>query len=254
MIEIRRMEGGFMQSSNGALQLRENSDGIDYFEKGISTGLSKRDSAVLASEILPVFYPKGGLFFLEGQPAKGVFLLRSGRAKESMASHRGKTAIVRVVSPGVILGLSAVLTGSLHDSTVETLEPTHADFVRKALFLRLLKNSVQLGQMVSRQLNRNCREAYAAIRCIGISGSVAERLARLLLQWAQTPLASQNGGLPGVRIRVALTHEEISQFIGSTRETTSRVLGEFREKKWITANGSIWTLTNEEAIRDLAAL
>lgn len=242
-----------MHSSSGALQLRENSASIDYFEKGISTGLSKRDSAMLASEILPVFYPKGGLFFLEGQPATGVFLLRSGRAKESMASHRGKTAIVRVVSPGVILGLSAVLTGSLHDSTVETLEPTHADFVRKALFLRLLKNSVHLGQMVASQLNRNCREAYAAIR-VGISGSMAERLARLLLQWAEVPLANSNGGSRGVRIRVALTHEEISQFIGSTRETTSRILGEFREKKWITVNGSIWTLTDEKAIRDLAAL
>lgn len=60
--------------------------------------------------------------------------------------------------------------------------------------------------------------------------------------------------MAGVRIRVTLTHEEISQFIGSTRETTSRTLGEFREKKWITVNGSVWTITNERAIRHLAAL
>ena len=239
---------------SGALQLRGNSLADDYFGSDISAGLAKRDSIELAAGILPVFYPKGGMFFLEGQSATGVFLLRTGRVKESMVSKKGKTAIVRVVGPGVILGLSAVLTGAPHDSTAETLEPTHADFVRKAPFLHLLKTSGQLGQMVASQLSRNCKEAYTAIRCLGLSGSVAERLARLLLQWAECPLPNQNGDTGKLRFRVTLTHEEISQFVGSTRETMSRILGQLREKKWITTNGSIWTIANEAAIRRLAAV
>lgn len=239
--------------SNGALQLRGNLLVSDGFENGMSTGLAKRDSAELAAGILPVFYPKGGIFFLEGQSATGVFLLRTGRAKESMSSDKGKTAIVRIVGPGVILGLSAVMTGAAYESTVETLEPTHADFVWKAHFLRLLKTSGQLAQMVAGQLSRNCKEAYASIRCLGVSGSVPERLARLILQWAECPLPNQNRDV-GVKIRVTLTHEEISQFVGSTRETMSRVLGEFREKHWITMKGNTWTLTNKDAIRRLAAV
>jgi len=240
---------------SGDLHQRRNSLAGDYLASDISAGLAKRDSIELAAGILPVFYPKGGMFFLEGQPATGVFLLRSGRVKESMASVTGKTAIVRVAGPGVILGLSAVLTGAPHESTVETLEATHADFVRKGPFLHLLKTSGQLGQIVASQLSCNCREAYTAIRCLGISGSVTERLARLLLQWAEKcPLANQNGDRAGVRIRVTLTHEEISQFVGSTRETTSRILGRFREKKWLTMNGSVWTIANEHAMRRLAAV
>jgi CRP-like cAMP-binding protein len=108
--------------------------------------------------------------------------------------------------------------------------------------------------MVASQLVRNCEEAYAAIRYLGVSGSVSEKLARLLLHWAEYPLANQSRATAGVRIRVTLTHEEISQFVGSTRETTSRVLAELREKKWITTNGSIWTITNKDALRRLAAL
>ena len=209
--------------SGSTLPQRGNSLRSDCLESNISAGLKKREAVDLAAGILPVFYPKGGMIFIEGQSATGVVFLRAGRAKESMVSIKGKTAIVRVVGPGVILGLSAVLTGRPHESTVECLEPAQADFLRKAPFLHLLKTSAQLGQMVVRQLSRNCNEAYAAIRCLYVAGSAAERLARLLLHWAQSPLTNQNRHRAGVRIRVTLTHEEISQFVGSSRETTSRL-------------------------------
>jgi CRP/FNR family transcriptional regulator, cyclic AMP receptor protein len=240
--------------SSAALQLRRTPLNGDVFESHEPAGLASRDGIELAAAVLPVFYPKGGMFFMEGQPVTGVFLLRSGRAKESMVSSKGKTAIVRVVGPGVILGLSAVLTDMPHESTAETIEPTHADFVRKAPFLRLLKTSAHLSQIVVAQLSSNCKEAYATIRCLGLSGSVPERLARLMLQWAESPLPNQNADKSNLCFRVTLTHEEISQFVGSTRETMSRILGGFRDKKWITMNGSIWTINNESAIRRLAAV
>jgi len=249
---IAWVEGEVMHSSN-ALQLRDNSFD-EHLESHATGGLSKQDNAFLTAGIRPVFCPQGGSFFLEGQPATGVFLLRTGRAKESVISSRGKIAIVRVVGPGVILGLAPVLTEEQYDSTVEALEPTHADFVAKAAFLRVLKTSGQLGQAVASQLSRNCRETYAAIRCLGISESVSERLGRLLLQWAECPIANRNRETPGIRIRVTLTHEEIGQFIGSTRETTSRILAKFREKNWINMNGCTWTIINANAIRRLAGV
>ena len=102
-----------------------------------------------------MFFPKGGMFFLEGQFAAGVFLLRRGTAKESMVSSTGRIAIIRVVGPGAILGVAAVLTGTPHDYTVEALEPCHADFLAKTQFLDLLKTSSHLGKTVADQLNRD---------------------------------------------------------------------------------------------------
>jgi CRP/FNR family cyclic AMP-dependent transcriptional regulator len=240
--------------SSSALQLRKYWIGDANFESDTTAELTKQESVFLTAGALPIFYPKGGVFFLEGLSSTGVFLLRTGRAKESVISSRGKAAIVRVVGPGVILGLASVLAGLPYDSTVETLEPTHVDFVAKAHFLHLLKISGQLGHVVASQLSRSCRETYAAIRCLGISESVSERLARLLLQWAECPLPNHNGKTVGVRIRVSLTQEEIGQFIGSTRETTSRILAEFRERKWINMNGCTWTIINADAIRRLAGV
>jgi CRP/FNR family transcriptional regulator, cyclic AMP receptor protein len=240
--------------SNGALQLGQNSSKGEWIEGDGADGLAKRDSIELEAGSLPVFFPKGGLFFLEGQSATGIFLLRFGRAKESMVSTSGRIAIVRVICPGTILGLSAVLTGAPHESTVETLEPSHADFLAKPLFLHLLKTSSRLGKVVASQLSRDCKEAYASVRCFALSITASGRLARLVLRWAEHPLANQDKNAAKVRIRVVLTHEEIGQSMGTTRETISRTLREFQEKRWITMQGSVWTITDEDAIRRVAAL
>jgi CRP/FNR family transcriptional regulator len=171
-----------------------------------------------------------------------------------MVSSAGRVAILRVVGPGVILGVAAVLTGTPHQSTVETLEPCHADFLAKTQFLDLLKTSSHLAKTVASQLNRDCKDAYASVRCLGLSGSMSGRLARLILNWAEYPMANEDKNAAKIRIRVILTREEIGQSIGSTRETASRVLGEFQEKQWITMNGDVWTISNEGAMRHEAAL
>jgi len=194
------------------------------------------------------------MLFLEGQFATGIFILRTGRAKECLSSDSGRTAIVRVVGPGAILGISAVLTGAPHGSTVETMEPSRADFLGRAAFLHLLKSSGSLGQVVAIQLSRDCQEALASVRCLALSISASGRLARLVLRWAERPLAHHNQDAGKVRILVSLTHSEIGQLMGTTRETMSRTLQEFREKHWITTKGSVWTITNENALRQITAL
>jgi CRP/FNR family transcriptional regulator len=171
-----------------------------------------------------------------------------------MVSKKGKTAIARVLGPGSILGLLAVLTGAPQECTVETLEPTHADYLRKGVFLDLLKNSRHLAHVVTNQLVHTCNETYAEIRSLGVSGSTSEKLARLLLRWAELPLTKQGEHVRGLRIRVTLTHEEIGQFVGSTRETVTRILSDLRKKQWLIINGSTWTLANLEAIRRSAGV
>lgn len=239
--------------ANGGLQLRRTPDG-GWLMGDAPKGLAERDSVELETGSLPVFLNKGAVILMEGQPASGVFLLRGGTAKESMVSSSGRVAILRVVGSGVILGLAAVLTGTPHESTIEALEPCHADFLAKTLFLDLLKTSSHLGKIVAGQLNRDCKDAYASVRCLGLSGSVSERLARLILHWAEYPMANEDKNAANLRIRVLLTREEIGQSMGTTRETVSRMLGEFQEKRWITMKGSVWTISNEGAMRQEAAL
>ena len=103
---------------------------------------------------------------------------------------------------------------------------------------------------VAQQLTHNCKCAYDEIRSLGLSNSVPEKIAKLLLKWAQHPLPSPRYK-EEIAIRVTLTQEEIAQFAGTSRETVSRVLSEFRKKGWLRIKGATWFILNKGALENL---
>jgi CRP/FNR family transcriptional regulator len=101
----------------------------------------------------------------------------------------------------------------------------------------------------ARHLGRDCQSAYDLIRSIGLCQSVSERLARFLLEWSSN--AESTNGF--VRAKLALTHEELAQLIGTTRESVTRTLSEFKRQRIIELNGSTLVLRNKAALQTLAA-
>jgi len=76
---------------------------------------------------------------------------------------------------------------------------------------------------------------------------VSEKLARLLLEWSTDGENTKDG----IRIKVSLTHEEIAQLIGTSRETVTRVLGEFRDKQIAQLRGSTLLIRNKTGLEKL---
>jgi CRP/FNR family cyclic AMP-dependent transcriptional regulator len=179
-------------------------------------------------------YPKGAVLFVEGEMPRGVFILCSGRAKLTTSSAEGKTLIVKIAEPGEVLGASASLLGTPHEVSAETIEPGQVNFVRREDFLRFLATDPDVCMQTARQLSEKYHSAQRDIRSLGLAQTTSEKLARLLLDWSdrgeETP--------KGVRLRVLLTHEEIGQMIGTTRETVTRLFSDFKRKKLIEVKGS----------------
>jgi CRP/FNR family cyclic AMP-dependent transcriptional regulator len=192
-------------------------------------------------------YPKGSLLFVEGEKPRGVFILCSGRAKLTTSSAEGKTLIVKIAEPGEILGASATLLGTPYEVSAETIEPGQVNFVKREDFLRFLATNPDVCMQTARQLSEKYHSAQLEIRSLGLAQTTGEKLARLLLDWCdrgeETP--------QGVRLRVLLTHEEIAQMIGTTRETVTRILSDFRRKKLIEIKGSTFFIP---ARKDLEAM
>jgi CRP/FNR family transcriptional regulator, cyclic AMP receptor protein len=197
-------------------------------------------------------YPKGALLFLEGQPPRGVFILCTGRAKLSTTSAEGKTLILRIAEPGEVLGLTSVIAGTPYEATAETLEPTQANFISQADFVRFIDRHSEVGMKVAHQLTHNCKCAYDEVRSLGLSSSVPQKIAKLLMKWSEHPLSLPNRKANEIPIRVTLTQEEIAQFLGTSRETVSRVLGDFKKKGWLRIRGATWFLANKAALEKLA--
>ena len=192
-------------------------------------------------------FPEHTVVLVEGQSPCGIFVLCQGRAKLSTTSREGKTLIVRIAEAGEVLGLHAVVTGGRYELTVETMQPCQLDFVGREDFLRFLKTHPLASLHATQHLARDCADAYGVARTIGLSHSVSERFARFLLESAAE--GEVNRGT--VRVRLALTHEEISQLIGTSRETITRLLSEFRKNETAELKGSMLIIRDRPALQNM---
>src|SRR5579872_6897012 len=191
-------------------------------------------------------YPKGAMLFVEGQESRGVFILCKGKGKVYTSSSEGRTIILRIAQPGEVLGLSATIANKPYEATVELLEPSQVNFLPKTEFLAFLGHHGDAGMHVAQQLSSNCAGAYEEIRCLGLSASSAEKLARILLKWAEPHLKP---GSHEARVTLSLTHEEIAQMIGSSRETVTRLFADFRRRQLIATKGSSLLLRDVPALQ-----
>ncbi len=192
-------------------------------------------------------YPKSALLFVEGQESRGVFVLCAGRVKLSTSSSEGKTIITKLSDAGEVLGLSATISNRPYEVTAEMIEPGQANFIARDALLEFLREYGDVALRVAEQLSRNYYAAYEGVRTLGLTTSPAEKLAKLLLSWDTGP-GPANGSSGSMPIKLTLTHSEIAEMIGTTRETVSRLFSDFKKKELVQVKGA--TLV----IRDKAAL
>ena len=191
-------------------------------------------------------YPKGAMLFVEGQESRGAFILCRGKAKLYTSSAEGKTIILRIALPGEVLGLTSTIANKPYEATVELLEPSQVNFLPKTDFLKFLSEHNDASMHVAQQLSSNCAGAYEEIRCLGLSASSAAKLARMLLKWGHSESGDKES-----KFTLSLTHEEIAQMIGSSRETVTRLFSDFRRRQLIGTKGSTVWLRNVPALREI---
>jgi CRP/FNR family cyclic AMP-dependent transcriptional regulator len=213
-------------------------------------GLSNEVLKLLNSASHLSTYPGGAVLFVEGQTPRGAFVLCSGKAKLSTTSRDGKVLILKIAEAGEVLGLSAVIAGEPFELTAETAGPCQINFVEREALLRLIEKNGEFGLHASQALSREFQSAYRDIHDLVLARSSAGKLARLLLSW--TPIREQFEP-PEIRVRASLTHEEMAQMIGSSRETVTRLLSDLKKKEFIRLDGSTLVIRNRTALEALAA-
>ena len=95
-----------------------------------------------------------------------------------------------------------------------------------------------------KQLSTLYSGACEQLRIVGLSASAREKLARLLLDWS----ADAKDTKQRTHVKLPLTHEEIAEFIGTTRETVSRTLSEFKSRRLVALQGSTLMISNRPAL------
>ncbi|MGA7078705.1 MAG: Crp/Fnr family transcriptional regulator [Terriglobales bacterium] len=191
-------------------------------------------------------YPKSAMLFIEGQQPRGVFVLCTGKAKLSTSSSEGKTVITKISEAGDVLGLSATVSNRPYEVTAEMIEPGQANFITRDALMQFMREYGEVAVRVAEQLSRNYYTAYEGIRTLGLTSSPAERFAKLLLEWSNT----SNYGDPA-QVKLTLTHEEIAEIIGTTRETVSRLFSQFKKKQLLQLKGATLTIRSRAALEKM---
>lgn len=192
--------------------------------------------------------PSGAVLFVEGQSPRGVYVVCSGKVKLSTTSKEGKVLILKQAEAGEVLGLSAVISGTNYEMTAETCSPCQLNFIRRQDLLSLLQNESEVGVHAAQSLSREFQSAYRDIHDLVLARSSSGKLARLLLSCA--PLGSEES--TEQRVRAAMTHEEMAQRIGSSRETVTRLLSNLKKKRLIRLEGATLVIRDRTGLEAIA--
>ncbi len=196
------------------------------------------------------------IVFSEHSPATAVYVVCEGQLKLSSMARDGRVMILRLAEAGDLLGLSAVLNQTAYEVTAETLGSALLKSIPSAAFAEFLHTFTEVGEKTAQVMAKEYREVFLDARRLALSGSAGGRLARLLLDWGRRSACDkpqeglkQDGGL---RFTMALTHEELANMTGTSRETVTRLLKKFEEDELIVRRGASLRILSPEKLDLLA--
>ncbi|HEY3704614.1 MAG TPA: Crp/Fnr family transcriptional regulator [Terracidiphilus sp.] len=193
-------------------------------------------------------YASNHTLFAEKEEVRGLYVVLDGEVRLSINSSEGKRLSLRIARKGDVLGLSSTLSGASYEMTAETLYPAKVALIGRREFLGFLSRHPEIYMNVTEELSRHVSMACHQLRTVGLSATAPEKLARLLLDWSENDLSTASCG----RVRFSLTHEEIGEFIGASRETVTRTLSTFKHRRLVSFRGSMLEIPNRTALASYA--
>lgn len=196
---------------------------------------------------LSLLHARGKVLFAEGETARGVFILRTGRATISISSSEGRIVILRIARAGDVLGLNSVLRNAPYNTTVRMIESGRTDFIPRRQLVELVETNQPLAQAISQMLSGEIAELTERARSLLLPQTAGAKLARLLLEWCE------ESGSPKLQIARSFTHEDLAHMICSTRETVTRLLAALNRRRIIRMTPDSILVYDRAALQKLAA-
>jgi CRP-like cAMP-binding protein len=185
-------------------------------------GVSEEEGGRIAGVCFDRAHPKGGTIFSEGDPSDALYVVKQGLVKLTSLSENGTETIHDFLKPGEIFG-EFLLTEKVRAFTATAIEDTVLTVVPHERFLEILSLIPTVGRNFIGILSRRLVRVEKGVAHSSHSWSY-HRLARMLLYMGEkygeeTPT--------GVLIQLRLTHEDLANLIGTTRETVTTQVNRF---------------------------
>jgi CRP/FNR family transcriptional regulator, cyclic AMP receptor protein len=188
------------------------------------------------------------VIYLPGDRAQGVHFLASGRIKVSKVTRDGKELTLAYRTEGDFFGEPCLLDGGPREEMAEAMDASITVEVERDLLDQLLRMSGIAAYKFARALILRRKDLETRVEQL-IFKDVGSKLAELLLTLGHDHgIADERGTVVGLKI----THQEMANLIGSTRETVSLTLSQFKRRGLIQTEGRKVILADPEGLRALA--
>ncbi len=189
-------------------------------------------------------YGAGALVYTPHQPVETLFILKQGRIRIFRVSTDGRALTTAIITPGTIFGEMIIVGQQMHDNFAEALDDAVVCVMSKADVRRLLLGDPRIAARISEILGQRLSQLEQRLSD-AVFKSVAERLAGSLC------VLGANRAF-GRSATVQLTHEQLAALAGTSRETTTKVLGEFADQGLIQLGRGRITLLDPAGLALLA--
>jgi len=193
-------------------------------------------------------FEKGMYLFREGDNSDLLYTIVSGRVKEFKTTARGTDLILEIVGPGNSVGAEAVYESRPYPASAVALEPVTCLLIPRPAFFALLDSSPSVVRGLLTGLTHSVIELTSRVAELSI-GHVDARLARFFLKLADT-MGRQTP--EGTFIPLALTRQELADTIGTTIETSIRIMSRWGKQGFIHTDKDGFLITDRAALDTIA--
>ena len=185
--------------------------------------------------------------YLSGDPSRNVYLLKQGRVKIANTSPSGKEVTFEILEPGEIFGELDVLDDAPRSTSAEALDDALICVIPRKDFDQYLAMHPAVMFKLTKLIGLRLKKIQSRVEDL-VFRDVPARLAHLLSELSKTEGIVDK---QGIRLKAKLTHQEMANLIGCSRETVSTTMGQFRDDGLIQMDGRTITILNEKGLTRL---
>lgn len=201
-------------------------DKIGYLRESILfSGMPPADLSQVSGSFHMANFPKGKVIHRPDDPGDVLFILKQGRVRIFRLAPDGRELTLTELTAGTVFGEMSLFGQTMYGSYAEAIEDSVICVVNRETISRMLEKNPTIALRLAEILGRRLLEAENRLESVGLR-DVPRRLANLLLELA-------NRSDDQLKIDRRYTHEELAKMIGTSRESVTLALNDFRRRGWV---------------------
>ncbi|WP_280769291.1 Crp/Fnr family transcriptional regulator [Salipaludibacillus daqingensis] len=190
---------------------------------------------------------KGEILFHETEPAESIYFINEGKVKLTKSSSDGKEIVLNIRQQGEIFAEVALFSphDTTYPATAKVMEGGTISFIRNEDLEMFLTEHPELGMAIFRIMAERLRISQSTLRDVALYGKLSALAATLVRLTEDYGIEKEDG----VYIDIKLTHEDLGNFFGATRESVTRMMNQLKKQQILSKKQGYLIIHNVEDLR-----